>query len=149
MKIKLSSFLKQDNSLIEELNEHNIEIAEDSKYELVLSTTSKQDVLAKTNNGDFKIINIHNILYFESFDNNVYAVTTTERLVLKEKLYYFEEEYSDRGFIRVSKSFVVNISAIKKIETMFNRKFILIMSNKDEIDVNRSYYSSFKERIGL
>ncbi len=67
----------------------------------------------------------------------------------KEKLYYYEELYCSREFIRVSKSFIVNIKEIEKIKTTFNRKFILVMNNKEEIDVNRSYYETFKERIGL
>ncbi len=151
MKIKLGELLEKDYNLIKDLLNHNIEIDETAPYEIVLSNLddSKETLIAKTNENDFKIINFKKVMYFESFDNDVFAVMKSERYKLKEKLYYYEAKYCTKEFVRVSKSYIVNIKEIETIRTTFNRKFILVMSNKVEIDVNRSYYEVFKERIGL
>ncbi len=151
MKIKLGNLLEKDYSLIRDLLNHNIEIDENADYEIILSNTEdgKETLIAKTNENDFKIIDFKKVMYFESFDNDVFAVMKNERYKLKEKLYYYEARYCAKEFVRVSKSYIVNIKEIETIRTTFNRKFILVMSNKVEIDVNRSYYEVFKERIGL
>ncbi len=151
MKLKLAKVLEKDYNLIKELLNHNIEIVEDSLYEINLSNTEewKETLIARTNENDFKIIDFKKVMYFESFDNDVFAVMKNERYKLKEKLYYYEAKYCTKEFVRVSKSYIVNIKEIETIRTTFNRKFILVMSNKEEIDVNRSYYEIFKERIGL
>ncbi len=151
MKMKLAKVLEKDYNLIRDLLNHNIEIDENADYEIILSNTldDKDTLIAKTNENDFKIIDFKKVMYFESYDNDVFAVTKNEKFKLKEKLYYYETKYCSKEFVRVSKSYIVNIKEIETIRTTFNRKFILVMSNKVEIDVNRSYYEVFKERIGL
>ncbi len=151
MKIKLGKLLEKDYNLIRDLLNHSIEIDENADYEIILSNSEegKETLIAKTNENDFKIIDFKKVIYFESFDNEVFAVMKNERYRLKEKLYYYEAMFCTKEFVRVSKSYIVNIKEIETIRTTFNRKFILVMSNKEEIDVNRSYYEIFKERIGL
>ena len=60
-----------------------------------------------------------------------------------------EQILTERNFVRVSKSFLVNIAHIDLIKPMLNSKLKLIMSNKDVVEVNRTYVKSFKERMKL
>lgn len=150
MKIKLADILKNDRVLTGELAKHDIQIDEESKYELSLnSEISKNTLMARTENNEITLVDIKDILYFESFDNSIFVVLKNERYKVSEKLYYYEENYCGTEFIRVSKSFIVNIKEVSKIKTSLNRKLILVMANNDEVDVNRSYYQSFKERLGI
>ena len=64
-------------------------------------------------------------------------------------MYILEQTLTDRNFVRVSKSFLVNIAHISFIKPMLNSKLKLIMGNKDVVEVNRTYVKTFKERMKL
>ncbi|MDD3171373.1 MAG: LytTR family DNA-binding domain-containing protein [Bacilli bacterium] len=96
-----------------------------------------------------KRVNVRSIDYFEALDNDVFAIMGKERLYVLEKLYVLEETLVDRNFVRVSKSFLVNILKIDYIRPQLNYKLELVMLNGDRIDVNRTYIKSFKQRIKL
>ncbi len=88
-----------------------------------------------------------NILYFETIDNEVYAVTQFQSYLVKEKLYQLESDLDRKPFIRVSKSVIVNIARIKFINPLLNYKLELEMENGIKIDVNRSYMKQFKKAL--
>ena len=96
-----------------------------------------------------KRVSVDTISYFEAFDNEVFAVINKERFYVLEKLYVLEQALVEKNFVRVSKSFLVNINHIEYIRPMLNSKLKLIMNNKDTVEVNRTYVKSFKERMDL
>ena len=53
------------------------------------------------------------VLYFESVDNRTFLYTPQEVLEISQRLYELENRLSDRDFIRISKSQIVNIHKIK------------------------------------
>lgn len=96
-----------------------------------------------------KHMDIKDIMYFEALDNDVFAIVGNSRYYVLEKLYILEQTLTDRNFVRVSKSFLVNIAHISFIKPMLNSKLKLIMGNKDVVEVNRTYVKTFKERMKL
>lgn len=93
-------------------------------------------------------IQINDIIYFEAIKDYVYAYTDKHQYLIKEKLYQIASKFPD-SFLRVNKSYVVNIQKIRKIKPVINRKFILKMSNDVKIDVTRTYYLIFKEYFDI
>ncbi|MDD2493555.1 MAG: LytTR family DNA-binding domain-containing protein [Bacilli bacterium] len=96
-----------------------------------------------------KRVNVREIDYFEAFDNDVFAIVGHERFYVLEKLYALEQALNERNFVRVSKSFLVNILKINYVKPQLNYKLELIMINGDTIDVNRTYIKSFKQKLNL
>ena len=96
-----------------------------------------------------KRVSVDAISYFEAFDNEVFAIINKERFYCLEKLYVLEQTLIEKNFARVSKSFLVNIGHIEYIRPMLNSKLKLIMTNKDVVEVNRTYVKSFKERMNI
>lgn len=94
-------------------------------------------------------LNVKDIEYFEAFGNDVYAIVGKKRYLVFEKLYALEENLENKNFVRTSKSYLVNILKIEYIRPMFNYKLELFMSNKDRIDVNRTYVKSFKQKLNI
>ncbi len=87
------------------------------------------------------------ILYFQTVETEVYAVTKKQNYLVKEKLYQLEEELVRKPFVRVSKSVIVNLSRIKFINPLLNYKLELEMENGTKIEVNRSYMKQFKKAL--
>jgi len=97
----------------------------------------------------FEIINYHQIVYVESFGNDKILHTLTDTFSISEKIYEVEGMYLNQGFIRISKSIVINKKMISKIKPMLNSKYQLLMKNNTTIYVSRNYLQNFKENIGL
>ena len=96
-----------------------------------------------------KRVSVVTISYFEAFDNEVLAVINKERFYVLEKLYVLEQTLTEKNFVRISKSFLVNIAHIEYIRPMLNSKLKLVMTNKDVVEVNRTYVKAFKERMNI
>jgi DNA-binding LytR/AlgR family response regulator len=65
------------------------------------------------------------------------------------KMYELEELLKEKHFIRVSKYTLVNINKIEYIKPALNSKLILLMKNKDQVEVNRHYYKTFKKTLNI
>lgn len=100
-------------------------------------------------NDKYEILDVSDIEYFEASDNKVFAVNQGRRYMIKSKLYELEEKLLNREFVRVSKSILVNITAIEEFVPWFAGKLLLKMKNKEEIDVTKSYANNFKKFIGM
>ena len=66
---------------------------------------------------------------------------------IKEALRDILEEYSNIGFARISKSTVVNIYKIKKLQGDINMRVIIFLKNDEKLIMNRSYKNEFYERL--
>lgn len=97
----------------------------------------------------YEIINLEKVLYFEADGNEVYCHSANECFLVKSKLYELEESLTEKGFIRISKSNIVNILTIKEVIPWFDTRFVLNLINNREIEVSKKYSRKFKEFIGL
>ena len=146
-------YLLTDNQSLFEEGKINILFTEENIEEIAfLVKTLSQGAsyyINLENSQGVRPADIKDILYFEALDNDVFAIIGKERFYVLEKLYILEQTLTERNFVRVSKSFLVNIAHISLIKPMLNSKLKLIMSNKDVVEVNRTYIKSFKERMEL
>lgn len=69
---------------------------------------------------------------------------------LKNKtMKYFEETLSSGQFIRVHRSFIVNIDAMIKIESFEKNKYIAILRSGKRVQISRNAYAPLKEMLGI
>lgn len=89
------------------------------------------------------------IYYFEAVDNKVFACCEKQVYEVRLKLYEIEESLSERDFIRISKSVVVNLNKIKSVAPMFNGRFEGNLQNGEKIIISRQYVPSMKKALGI
>lgn len=98
--------------------------------------------------GDKKVtIALTDIFYVETVDRKTFAYTRDACIEIKEALRDVLEEYSGAGFARISKSAVVNIYKIKKLQGDVNMRVIIYLKNDEKLIMNRSYKNEFYERL--
>ena len=85
------------------------------------------------------------IPYFEGIGDKVYAYSSDMTVLLKNRLYEVEE--FSRFYVRISKSFVVNILAVEKILPALNGKILIALSDGQELVVTRKYKKQFLEYL--
>lgn len=89
------------------------------------------------NKGEFIKLNKTDILFFEASDFYCFAHTADKKTLISKTLKYVEENINDNSFIRIHRSFIINI---KKIDALYdgyltiNKKTIPISkANKDKL----------------
>lgn len=85
-----------------------------------------------------------------SVDNNATTVVThTAAYLTNESLSQWEERLSVSLFMRVQRSFLINLKEIKEIQPWFNNTYQLTLTNDKKVPVGRSYLKEFRKRIGI
>lgn len=142
-----------DDSTLFEDGKVNILIDENNLVEIKkmikLLRVGEDYLINAENECGMKRIDVKAIEYFEALDNDVFAIIGKERYTVIEKLYVLEESLVNMNFIRISKSFLVNLRKIEYIKPLVNSKLKLIMTNGDILEVNRTYVKDFKKQLKL
>ncbi|MBR1772548.1 MAG: LytTR family transcriptional regulator [Eubacterium sp.] len=136
------------------ISETEVEIRcreKDSEVEAVLeSIKSVSDTLmGEKENGDKEPVRVSKVLYFEAVDRNVFAYTTDNFYRVKRTLYDLEDYLTKKHFVRISKSAIVNLKAVKSVAPEDGRRLKLLLRNGEWIVVSRNYVSDFKTGIGM
>jgi DNA-binding LytR/AlgR family response regulator len=92
-------------------------------------------------------IALTDIFYIETVDRKTFAYTKDMCVEIKEALRDILEEYSKIGFVRISKSAIVNIYKLKKLQGDINMRVIIFLKNDEKLVMNRSYKNDFYERL--
>lgn len=104
---------------------------------LVPKTNSVNGKITIPQQDGFEVLETASILYCKADDNYTEIYLNTERKKLVSKtLKYFEEALSESGFVRVHKSYLVNISDVVKYKK--GKGGSVVLSNGKEIMVSAS-----------
>lgn len=109
-----------------------------------------QTIVGKLDEERYELIPYTKVFCFEGRGNFVYCITADKEYRIKEKLYELETKLPHNRFIRVSKSYIVNISNVKEIIPWFGGRLILRFNDSNkEVEVSRSQVKSFKEFLDM
>lgn len=113
-------------------------------------------IIGKSSDDSYQIIAYPQVYYFEARGNYVYCIAagatlnSSREYRIKEKLYELETRLPQNRFLRVGKSYIVNIDNVNEIIPWFGRRLILrFIDGKREIEVSRNYVKNFKEFLGM
>ena len=110
---------------------------------------SHERKLSCTKGGITHLIDIGEVLYFESVDKQSFLYTDSDIYELSLKLYEIEEMLSDIGFIRSAKSQILNIHKITSLCPDFGGRIEVTILGGERLIVSRQYAKSLKERLGI
>ena len=103
---------------------------------------------AKKDN-ELHFINSFEVLYFESVDNRTFLYTEDDVFEVKQRLYELEVILSDKDFIRISKSQIVNINKIKSLKPELNRTVLVTMCNGEQLYISRKYVQAIRNLLSI
>ena len=105
-------------------------------------------IQAKKEN-EYHFINAADVLYFESVDNRIFLYTEDNVMEIRQRLYELEDILSDKDFIRISKSQIVNVNKIRNLKPEINRTILATMCNGEQLYVSRKYVKSFRNMLSI
>lgn len=105
---------------------------------------SVNDVIQLKTRDDIQLLALRDILYFEGTGRrmvlaHIYSPPAT--LDCFGKLSDLEDELSNRGFLRIQKSYLVNMAHVKRL-----RGYLAVMTDGRELRVSELNYSKIRER---
>ena len=92
-------------------------------------------------------VNSSDILYFDSVDNRTFLYTEDDVMEIKQRLYELEVSLSDKDFVRISKSQIVNINKIRSLKPELNRTILATMSNGEQLYISRKYVKVIRDML--
>lgn len=113
--------------------------------------------LTTDNNGRFPIIvddrivllAHDDIIYLETSDGKVKIKTVDHEYKVDDTLVSLEKKLHSKKFLRVHRSFIVNIEYIAEIQPWFNSTYNLVMKEQSTVPVSRTYVKDLKNHIGF
>jgi two-component system, LytTR family, response regulator len=97
------------------------------------------------------LLELDRITHFNSEDKLTYASTETRQHIVDYSLATLEEALSGRGFLRIHRSTLVNLSYIDELHRWFGGRMIVRLKgpNRVELTVARNYVGSLKQKLGV
>jgi len=120
----------------------------DQIYTSIHAVEGREGKLKIEEKGIILLIPFEDILYANIEERSV-RVVTRERSYLTNYTLTELEGILKTSFLRVHKSYLAHLDQIHSIIPWFNNTYNLIMSDKSEIPVSRTYVKVFRERMGL
>lgn len=113
-----------------------------------LSPLQQHRVVVK-NNGVIKIIAVADIHYLEADDDHV-KLSTTEGIFYKNKtMSFFEKTMDSEQFIRIHRSYLINLAQVTKIELKEKDSYIVLLKSDIWLPVSKTGYVKLKAALGL
>ncbi len=99
--------------------------------------------------GKIHVISSNDIHYLEAQDDYVMIYTAEERFLKQQTMKFFEKHLDNELFIRVHRSYIVNVQRIERIEPYEKTNYILILKDGNKIPVSRSGMQVMKEKLNF
>ena len=130
----------------EQVQIHCHEITEEVR-EIVSFVKSRQGQLTGIQEGNQYEIPMPDIFYIEAVDNKVFLYTRQQVYETKQKLYELEEILTEKYFLRISKSILLNLTKVKAIKPALNGRFTAVLQSGEEIIISRKYVPELKKAL--
>ncbi len=119
----------------------------DKETQDMIAYLESKNVLMGRKETESRLIQPEEIYYCEIVDRKCYAYLKEEVWQLEEGLAKLTERYEMHGFVRISKSMVVNIFKVKQIQADFNMRMNLVLLNGETVVMSRSYRNVFFRKL--
>jgi two-component system LytT family response regulator len=117
--------------------------------ETVAAGTGQQNRIVLKENNKIKIIPTNQVRYLESADDYV-KIHTAEGAYLKNKtMAEFEKLLEGQDFVRIHRSYLVQVSLITRLEPYEKDSQLAILSTGQRLPVSKSGYAKLKLALGL
>ena len=95
------------------------------------------------------ILSFDEIIRIYAQDKSVYIKTKDNTYTTRLTIYEFESKADRRNFIRISRSEIVNLDYVKRLDLSFTGTIAVDLANGDVSYVSRRKLKEFKKALGL
>ena len=133
---------------IEPINEENNEISAQEATETAQEIEKLERIAIKTGQ-KLDVITVPEIVYFQAEGDYVRIFTDSGKFLKEDTIKFYQARLSETEFVRVHRSYLVNVSKILRIELYEKQTQMLSLSNGDKLKISASGYKRLREVLGL
>ena len=114
-----------------------------------LQTPTNSNRIVVKDNGKIKIIPLAQLQYIEAADDYVKIFTKDGYSLKKKTMNYFEQSLNTDQFVRVHRSYIVQVQQITKIEALEKDSHIALLKTGIKVPLSKTGYTKLKLVLGL
>lgn len=99
--------------------------------------------------GKIKIIPLAQICYMEAADDYVKIHTTDANFLKNKTMQFYEQQLDPLQFVRIHRSYIVNIVLISRIEPYEKDGHLVLLTNGSKLPVSKSGFIKLKQVLGI
>lgn len=99
--------------------------------------------------GNIRIIPVREVQYMEAYDDYVKIFTAKEMFLKKKTMSFYENSLDASEFIRVHRSYIVQLSQITRIEPLEKDTHVALLKNGTRIPLSKSGYARLRKVLDL
>lgn len=115
----------------------------------VISQQQKNPRMSITSEERTIVLQKRDILYIQAENGSIHIYTTDQPFTSKQTLRSIINQLDPNRFIRVHRSFVVNLNKVKELQPSFNHTYELTLTDGSKVPVSRSYVNATKQALGM
>jgi two-component system LytT family response regulator len=146
--IEQSRFDLAISKLIGRLGEGQQELASRLLNAVAVSPVSSNRIVVK-DNGVIKIIAASEINYLEADDDHVRLSTQGGAFFKNKTMNYFEQSLDPLQFIRIHRSYIINLNQVTKIELKEKDSYVVLLKSDIWLPVSKTGYIKLKTALGI
>jgi len=98
---------------------------------------------------NIRIVPVNEIQYMEAYDDYVKIFTQKEMFLKKKTMSFYEQSLEPSQFVRVHRSYILNLQQLTKIEPMEKETYIALLKSGVKVPLSKSGYAKLKGVLGL
>jgi len=118
-------------------------------YSLLKRFKSGNSVLAGSLRGKIYRVDSADVLYVKSYDGKTLIATEEETYGSKIRLHELEKTLVEAGFVRISKSIIVNPEKVTSYSSARSGTLDAYLINSEKLTVSRKYSAAFRQSLGI
>lgn len=111
--------------------------------------TGNEKSLVVKQEDDYVIVKREDIIFAEVYNKELTIYTKDEEFKTTKSLSALQEDLRNESFVQASKSSLLNIHSIKRVEPSFSGNLLAHLSNEMKVSISRRFVVHLKEKLGI
>jgi two-component system LytT family response regulator len=109
----------------------------------------QQDRIVIKDHSTIRIIPVNQVQYIEAADDYIKVVTAEGHWLKNKTMAAMEKQLPDQQFVRIHRSYLVNVQEISKLHPMEKESYVAVLKNNKQLPVSKTGYQKLKEKLGI
>ncbi|MBY0244908.1 MAG: LytTR family transcriptional regulator DNA-binding domain-containing protein [Sphingobacteriaceae bacterium] len=114
-----------------------------------LSSSKHNNRVVVKKEGLIKIIPAEDVHYFEANDDYVKINTANDSYTKNKTMAFFEQSLDSEMFVRIHRSYIVNINQVTKIELKGKDSYFVLLKSSIWLPISKTGYQKLKIALGI
>ncbi len=138
-----------DQAIDRFLSRQNAESNTSKLLEIPNKQPEEADRVVIKDGTEIKIIPTTEIEFIEAYDDYVKIHHHGRTHLKKKTMNYYEQTLNPKTFVRIHRSFILNINALTRIESMEKNSYHAVLKSGKRIPISRTAYTPLKALLGI